>query len=72
MSAFQDALYICSALIMLVLVPWGTIAYPAIAQYFMGDFGPADLLAEQGFHMIAIVTMALILLILLIGAWIDR
>ena len=72
MTAFQDALYISSALIMLVLVPWGIIGYPAIALRFMGDFGPATLLAEQGFHMIAFVTMALILLVLLIGAWIDR
>ena len=72
MTAMQDAIYISTALGTLILLPWGVIAYPAIALRLMGNLGPATLLVEQGFHMIAFVTIGLILLILLIGVWIDQ
>ena len=73
MTAMQDAIYISTALAMIIFVPWAALAGPALVQgYIMGNPLPAAVLIGRGFHLIAFATIGFIFLILLMGAWIDQ
>lgn len=71
MGHFENAVVICSALVLIVIAPWVSILCPALVQRSMGDYTAINLLEAQGFHWIVAFTGVLILLILLIGVWLD-
>lgn len=71
MGTFENALAICAVLVLIVIVPWGAIVYPAILHRLMGDYTALNQIREQGFHWIGAFTGVLICLILIVGAALE-